>query len=135
MTQRRLSAEAFRALAKPGAWKTRKKPQDAAEYFVRAWKLKPLAGVQMETEYRFHPIRRWRLDVAFPALKLAVEIDGRGTGGHDGGHHSVAGKRRDCDKRNAAVACGWRILVWPATDKGQCNRWVEFTKLVIGALM
>jgi very-short-patch-repair endonuclease len=135
MAQRRLTAEAFRALAKPGAWKKRKKPQDAADYFVRAWQLRPLAGVEMETEYRFHPARRWRFDIAFPALKLAVEIDGRGTGGHMGGHHSVVSARRDAEKRNEAVRLGWRILAWPATDKGQCNRWVEFTKLVIGALL
>lgn len=125
---RRLTAAEFRAL-KP----KRKKPQDAAKYFVRAWQLKPLAGVEMVPEYRFHPTRRWKFDAAFPALKLAVEIDGHGAGGHAGHHHSFEGALKQNEKRNAATLLGWRILVWRAKDKAQCNQWVEFTKLVIGA--
>lgn len=70
-------------------------------------------------EYRFHPTRRWRFDFCWPAHKLAVEIDGRGR------HQTVDGVRKDCEKHNAAVALGWRILRFPSTDKGDVMAWVD----------
>jgi very-short-patch-repair endonuclease len=124
---RRLTPEQFRAL-KP----RRRKQQDAADYFARAWELRPLAGVEMVREYQFHPTRKWRLDIAFPGIRLAVEVDGRGTDGSHGRHHSVVGARRDFEKHNAAVVLGWRILRFAATDKGRVNQWVEQVKKVIG---
>ena len=59
-------------------------------------------------EYRFHPVRRWRFDLAWPALLLAVEVDG-GTW-VSGRHTRGAGYERDCEKLNAAVLLGWRVL-------------------------
>lgn len=61
-----------------------------------------------ETEYRFDPSRRWRFDLAWPARKVAVEIDGAiWTGGrHVRGH----GYEADCEKLNAAVEQGWRVF-------------------------
>jgi hypothetical protein len=61
-------------------------------------------------EYKFHPDRRWRFDFAWPDLKLAVEIEGQGR------HQTFIGFRRDCDKYNAALALGWRVLRFPAAD-------------------
>ena len=29
-----------------------------------------------EAEYRFHPKRRWRLDMAWPEQRIAVEVHG-----------------------------------------------------------
>lgn len=61
-----------------------------------------------ETEYVFHPTRGWRFDYAWPDAMLAVEIEG---GTHKGGRHVRAeGYRRDCEKYNAAIALGWRVL-------------------------
>lgn len=61
-------------------------------------------------EYRFHPVRRWRFDFAWPAEKLAVEIEGRGR------HQTFVGFRNDCEKYNAALQLGWRVLRFPASD-------------------
>lgn len=61
-------------------------------------------------EYRFHPSRLWRLDFAWPAEKLAVEIEGRGR------HQTFVGFRNDCEKYNAALQLGWRVLRFPAAD-------------------
>jgi len=61
-----------------------------------------------EREFRFHPVRRWRFDFAWPDRKLAAEVDG---GTWVGGRHSRgAGAKNDCDKQNAATALGWRVL-------------------------
>lgn len=64
--------------------------------------------IAFETEYRFHPVRRWRFDFAMPDKMLAVEIEG---GLHQNGRHNrAAGYMADMEKYNAAVALGWRVL-------------------------
>ena len=61
-----------------------------------------------EREYRFAPPRHWRFDFAWPAVKLAVEIEGGvwSRGRHTRGKGFIA----DCDKYNAATMLGWRVL-------------------------
>lgn len=92
---------------------------DAEEEFLVAWGLHGVPGTDICREYRFHPVRRWRFDFAWPSQRVAVEIDGRGR------HQSVAGVRRDCEKINTAILSGWRVLRFPATDKRQAQEWVE----------
>jgi very-short-patch-repair endonuclease len=59
-----------------------------------------------ETEVRFHPVRRWRLDLAWPDRKLYAEVDGGTWVG--GRHNRGAGYERDAEKLNAAALAGWR---------------------------
>lgn len=61
-----------------------------------------------ETELRFHPTRRWRFDFAWPDRKLAAEVDGATW--TNGRHTRGSGYERDCEKLNAAVLLGWRVL-------------------------
>lgn len=77
-------------------------------------------------QHQFHPVRRWRFDLAWPDYKLACEIDGgiwtRGR------HVRGAGYRRDCIKLNEAVILGWRVLrVTPdmVTD-GSAIQYIEY---------
>ena len=59
-------------------------------------------------EYRFASPRRWRLDLVFLPQRLACEVDG---GVFIGGRHtSGVGYTHDCEKLNAAVLLGWRVL-------------------------
>jgi very-short-patch-repair endonuclease len=59
-------------------------------------------------EYRFHPVRKWRFDYAFPEHKVAVEKDG---GVWSGGKHGRgSGIVKDHEKQNHAAMLGWRIL-------------------------
>jgi very-short-patch-repair endonuclease len=71
-------------------------------------------GLKPEQQYRFHPDRRWRLDFAFPELRLGVELDGgifaAENGGEVGKHSRGAGRCADMQKRNAAAELGWLIL-------------------------
>ena len=74
-------------------------------------------GLDFVEEYRFHETRMWRFDLAVPALKLAIEYQGHGTTGrtgHVGGHASVVGMAKDCEKDFAAVMAGWRVLKFTA---------------------
>lgn len=59
-------------------------------------------------EYRFHPIRQWRFDFAWPDIKLAVEIEG---GLYVQGRHARgAGIEKDAEKYAEALLEGWRVL-------------------------
>jgi len=61
-------------------------------------------------EYRFCPTRKFRLDFAWPAHKLGVEVQG-GTW-IKGGHTTGGGLERDYDKLNTASAGGWTVLMF-----------------------
>lgn len=86
-------------------------------------------------EYRFHPVRLWRLDFAYPEKKIAVEIDGGGWGRvvvchrckqtvlrfvngrsfpvREGGrHHTAKGVEADNEKKNALAELGWRVVTY-----------------------
>lgn len=59
------------------------------------------------SEYRFHPIRKWRFDWAWPAKKIAIEIQG---GVFIQGRHSRgAGMLKDFEKSNMANKLGWHV--------------------------
>ena len=62
-------------------------------------------------EYRFHPVRKWRFDYAWPAQRVALELDG-GQWAARGGRHNTDGDR---EKLNAAAACGWRVVRFSRT--------------------
>ena len=83
-----------------------------------------------ETEYPFAKSlgRRWRFDLAWPDIRVAVEIEGGifGKGGAEGNkpcdlcgqtqrgaHGSTTGILRDIEKYNAGVMMGWRIYRVP----------------------
>ena len=60
------------------------------------------------SELQFHPVRRWRFDLAAPELLIAIEVEG---GVFRGGRHTRGrGYVRDLEKYNAAVTRGWRML-------------------------
>ena len=98
---------------------------DAERAFSDAWHADPLPGAELVAEHRFHPPRLWRFDFAFPAAKLAVEIEGRGR------HQTVVGVRNDCEKYNTALLDGWRVLRFPATDKKMAREWVDTVKAAL----
>lgn len=60
------------------------------------------------TEYRFHPDRRFEFDFAWPARKIALEVEG-GIFMGKGGHSSITGIKRDIEKYNLAAVLGWRV--------------------------
>ena len=64
-------------------------------------------------ELRFAPPRRWRFDFAFPAERVAVEINGALGSGR---HSRRAGQEADFEKYNAACELGWRVLLYGPTS-------------------
>lgn len=61
---------------------------------------------RFEQEYRFHPERKWRFDLAWPGHKVAVECDGMVWQAGGGRHNTDA----DREKINTASLMGWRVL-------------------------
>jgi very-short-patch-repair endonuclease len=78
--------------------------------FLYFWRVLGLPDVEWVEQYRFHPTRRWRFDFALPEQMIAVEVDGGTWQRGKRGHTSGAGHQRDCEKSNAAIECGWRVL-------------------------
>jgi very-short-patch-repair endonuclease len=68
-------------------------------------------------EHRFHPVRKWRFDYAWPDRKVALEIQG---GLFVQGRHSRgAALVKEFEKLNTAAAMGWRVLF--VTPKQMAN--------------
>lgn len=65
-------------------------------------------------EHRFHKIRYWRFDFAWPEFKVAVEIEGGVW--VKGRHNRGAGFIEDCHKYNEAARMGWTVLRFPTQE-------------------
>lgn len=76
--------------------------QRIADHFERAGLPRP------EPEHRFAPPRKWRLDLAWPLRRVALEVEG---GVWSGGRHTRgAGFLADMEKYNRLATMGWRLL-------------------------
>lgn len=85
-----------------------KKASKANQYSLFLRLLEENTGYHWESEYKFHPTRKWRFDFALPSKKVAIEIDG---GVFTAGRHSGGiGQIKDMEKMNAAASLGWRVL-------------------------
>lgn len=60
------------------------------------------------TEFTFAPPRKFRFDVCWPALRIAVEVNGGTWAG--GRHVSGSGYEKDRVKVNLATELGWRVF-------------------------
>jgi very-short-patch-repair endonuclease len=82
-----------------------------------------------EREYRFSDTRRFRLDFAWPAQKLGVEVQG-GTWVKSG-HTTGTGLERDFDKLNTLSAEGWKVLMF-SRKMIESGYAVEMIKQILG---
>ena len=77
-----------------------------------AWWLK-LEGIpEPVRQLRFHRPRRWQFDFAWPAAKVAVEVEGT-TYGAGGRHQRTQGFEDDCAKYETALMDGWTVYRVP----------------------
>ncbi len=107
-----------RKLTKPVVAKAAQ-PTAAAEFGARLSALYP--GLVVD-EHKFALPRKWRFDWCFPHAMLAIEIDGQGR------HQTYVGFRGDCEKLNAAVELGWRVLRFVAAERKHMDEWVAQTR-------
>lgn len=74
------------------------------------WQIDKGLGLQVLPEFKFHPTRKWAFDLALPAWKLAIEIEGGFFLPQGGRHNRGAGARADCEKYSEAAVLGWKLL-------------------------
>lgn len=85
-----------------------------------------LVGIQGFTrEYRAIPNRRFRVDIAFPEQRIAIECMG---GVFSGGRHTRGmGFTADCEKASLLAGLGFRYI--PVTSEqirsGKALQWIE----------
>ena len=72
------------------------------------WQLAAAGFVGWHPELRFHPTRKWRLDAAHEAMKLAVEVEGAVW--TNGRHTRGSGFVKDLEKYNELAIAGWRLI-------------------------
>ncbi|TOA43715.1 hypothetical protein CGK26_23080 [Vibrio parahaemolyticus] len=76
-----------------------------------------------QTEVLFHPTRKWRMDYAWPDLKIALEVHG---GTHSNGRHTRGvGFANDREKMNEAQLLGWIVIEIASDNLGQLRGWLE----------
>lgn len=98
-----------------------------AQKFLEAWLNKGLPAP--EQEYHFHETRKWRFDFAWPADKLAVEIDGGSF--VKGGHNRPIQQAKDYEKMNVATSLKWRVLRFNTQSLKDLDKCVRDTALVM----
>jgi very-short-patch-repair endonuclease len=65
-------------------------------------------GPDLEKEFRFHPVRKWRADFAHIPSRTLIEIEG---GIYvNGRHNRGAGFAADLEKYFEAALAGWRVI-------------------------
>lgn len=97
-------------------------PQIVSAYYVQSGLPAPVF------EHRFHHTRKWRLDIAWPDHKLAVEVQG---GIFIQGRHSRgAAMLKEWEKLNALAVMRWRVMY--CQPKDVCT--IEFVTRLIDAL-
>lgn len=102
---------------------------DHADSFMALWRMRAaiagksctgnVSAVEMPDyglvrEHQFAG-RKWRFDIAWPELMVAVELEG----GHWTGnsrHTRGSGFAADCEKYSTAAALGWRVLRFTGDD-------------------
>lgn len=77
-------------------------PEAEFALHCRAHKLTPVP------EFKFHPVRKWRADFAFPAHMILIEIEGGVW--IQGRHQTGKGFSADCEKYSHAALLGYRVF-------------------------
>lgn len=83
--------------------------------------LHELIPQDVQFEWPVCSTRRWRYDVAVPALKLAFECNGHWNGKHG------AGWSEGSEKMNVAQALGWKVFVFHNREvlNGNAKAWIK----------
>lgn len=77
-------------------------------------------------QHRFHPVRQWAFDFAWPAAKVAIEIQGGIFVG--GGHNRGGYMEQSYEKMNEAARLGWRVFQFGPSQVRRKKRTTESSK-------
>lgn len=80
--------------------------------------IKDATGLPVTEEYRFHPKRRWRFDMAILEHRIAIEIEGGSW--IQGRHTRGKGYQGDLEKYNQAQLLGWKVFRYTPQQLNEC---------------
>lgn len=69
-----------------------------------------LGGPELQTEFVFHPTRKWRTDFAHLPSRTLIEIEGGIFIAGGGRHNRAAGFIADAEKYLEAYLAGWNVI-------------------------
>jgi hypothetical protein len=75
------------------------------------------SNIEYIKEYKFHPKRKWRADIAIPSLNVLIEYEGISS--RKSRHTTITGFTNDCEKYNAATVMGFKVLRYTVINKSQ----------------
>ena len=108
MEESRIMPKVLKTNAKSSNRKPAKKKKGAPDFFCAL--VRSDLKLEIITEHRFHPTRRWRFDYAILEHKIAIEKDG-GVWMKGGGAHSRPQNiLRDMEKLTQANVLGWTVI-------------------------
>jgi len=124
-----LTTALINELNRRGSRGARRRQDDPKDKFLRDLHY---SGVPApELEYRFHPTRKWKFDLCWPAFMVAVEIEGlvysnRNDNQLTGRHVSVTGFKKDIEKYGVAFSMGYNVLRITSADarSGAACSWI-----------
>ena len=64
----------------------------------------------IQCQYKFHPTRKWKFDVANPFYKIAIEVNGAIW--TNGRHSRGSGLVKEYEKMRAAAALHWYVFAY-----------------------
>ncbi len=91
------------------------------------------AGYATELEFKFHPDRRYRADLAIPSEMILVECDGGIFRKGGGAHTSPTSVLRDMEKSNLAHSLGFTTFRCTPYPKGPTG-WPSVLVLLLAVL-
>jgi len=118
-----ISIEDYRAMTSPAA-KNKAKAKEQARKLAELVVLNLIDLPRHQKEFRFHLVRKWRFDYAWPELKIALEVHG---GVFTNGRHTRGkGFTEDKVKMNTAQLLGWIVIEATTVQvkNGQMLHWV-----------
>ena len=65
-------------------------------------------SINLATEYRFCPSRKWRFDWCLPDIRVAIEYEGIVSS--KSRHTTLKGYTGDANKYNEAALLGWKVI-------------------------
>jgi very-short-patch-repair endonuclease len=95
----------------------RKTKHSKADYKERMWAAMNSVIDGWETEFKFHPKRKWRAD--WYNKKLSVLVEYEGIYGGASRHTNVTGYTKDAEKYNQAQILGYTVLRYTASNYEQ----------------
>lgn len=98
-----------------------------------AWQIRAAGLPEPVRQAQLIPDRKFLWDFAWPAARLAVEVQGGIW--RTGGHTTGAGVTRDCEKAALILIAGWRPLSVTADHvrTGRALSWIETLLRDVGA--